>query len=81
MSVGAPYFHGGGAATLESLFSTDFKTHYQAISPNLFAESDPAERAAKVEALVHFLLAIDESTETIAAPTVPGPQGGDFCAK
>jgi hypothetical protein len=80
VSVGAPYLHGGGAATLESLFSTTFKTHYQAISPNLFAESDPAERAAKVEELVHFLLSIDEETQTIGAPT-PGAQGGDFCAK
>lgn len=80
MSVGAPYFHGGGAATLESLFSPTFKTHYQAISPNLFAESDPTERAAKVEALVQFILSIDESTETLAIPAA-GAQGGDFCAK
>lgn len=81
MSVGAPYFHGGGAATLESLFSPAFKAHYQAISPNLFAESDPAERAAKVDALVQFILSIDESTEVVAAPLTAGAQGGDFCAK
>jgi mono/diheme cytochrome c family protein len=80
VSVGAPYLHAGGAATLESLFSTTFKTHYQAISPNLFAESDPQERAAKVEQLVQFLLSIDESSETIGIPSA-GAQGGDFCAK
>jgi hypothetical protein len=64
MQVGAPYLHGGGAATLESLFGATFAAHYQAISPNLFSESDPQARAAKV----------DEPPVPAA-----GAQGGSFC--
>ncbi len=80
MQVGAPYLHAGGAATLESLFSPAFKEHYQSISPNLFAEADPGERAAKVEQLIHFLLSIDADAQATAIPSV-GAQGGDFCAQ
>ena len=78
LQVGAPYLHAGGATTLESLFSTAFAAHYQAISPNLLSESDPAARAAKVEELVHFLLSIDADAETTAIPAA-GAQGGSFC--
>jgi len=80
MQVGAPYFHGGGAATLESLFSATFKTHYQALAPNLFTESDPDARAAKVESLVQFLLSIDAESQTVQIPA-PGTGGGDFCSQ
>jgi mono/diheme cytochrome c family protein len=79
MQVGAPYFHGGGAATLESLFSPTFKAHYTALAPNLFQESDPAARAAKVDELVQFLLSIDADAETTTIPAA-GAQGGSFCA-
>jgi mono/diheme cytochrome c family protein len=79
VQVGAPYLHGGGATTLESLFSNTFAQHYQAIAPNLFSESDPQERAARVSALVHFLLSIDADTATTTIPAV-GAQGGNFCA-
>jgi hypothetical protein len=78
VQVGAPFFHSGGAATLESLFSPAFKEHYQALAPNLFTETDPVERAAKVEQLVQYLLSIDTEATTVAIPGVGG-QGGDFC--
>ena len=79
VQVGAPFFHAGGAATLESLLSPAFKEHYQALAPNLLTEADPNERAAKVEQLVQFLLSIDGEATTVAIPAVGG-QGGDFCA-
>jgi hypothetical protein len=78
VQVGAPFLHAGGAATLESLFAPGFKEHYQALAPNLFTEANPAERAAKVEQLVQFLLSIDSETATAAIPAA-GAQGGDFC--
>ncbi len=78
VSTGAPYLHGGNAATLESLFSTTFKTHYTALSPNFLAESNPAERAKNLEAIVQYLLSIDNDTPTVAIPAA-GAQGGDFC--
>jgi hypothetical protein len=80
VQVGAPYLHAGNAATLESLFSATFKEHYGTLAPNFLKEADPAERAAKVEQLVQFLLSIDAD----ALPrTIPGAgaQGGDFCAQ
>jgi mono/diheme cytochrome c family protein len=80
VQVGAPFLHAGGAATLESLFAPTFKEHYQALAPNLFTEADPAERAAKVEQLVQFLLSIDSDASTVATPAAAGAQGGDFCA-
>lgn len=77
-SVGAPYFHGGNAATLESVFSATFKTHYTALSPNFLAETNPAERARNLEAIVQYLLSVDEATPVVAIPA-PGAAGGDFC--
>ena len=79
IQVGAPYLHAGNAATLESLFSATFKDHYGTLAPNFLQESDPGARAAKVEQLVQFLLAIDADQTSIAIPTA-GAQGGDFCA-
>ena len=79
IQVGAPYLHAGNAATLESLFSPTFKGHYGTLAPNFLPESDPAERAAKVEQLVQFLLSIDADAQVTSIPTA-GAQGGDFCA-
>lgn len=79
VQVGAPYLHAGGAATLESLFSADFKAHYGTLAPNFLQETNPAERAAKVEQLVQFLLSIDAEAQTTTIPAA-GAQGGDFCA-
>lgn len=78
VSTGAPYLHGGNAATLESLFSPTFKAHYAALAPNFLAESNPAERAKNLEAIVQYLLSIDGATPTVAIPAA-GAQGGDFC--
>jgi len=79
MQVGAPYLHAGGAATLESLFSPTFVDHYGTLAPNFLKESNPAERAARVEELVQFILSIDEAAPTTAIPAA-GAGGGDFCS-
>ncbi|HEY8074572.1 MAG TPA: YncE family protein [Labilithrix sp.] len=79
IQVGAPFFHGGGATTLESAFSSTFKAHYTTISPNFLSESDPAARAVTVDNLVQYLLSIDADTANATIPA-PGAQGGDFCA-
>lgn len=79
VSVGAPYMHAGNAATLESMLSAVLKDHYGALAPNFLTDGDPAVRAGKVDALVQFLLSIDESAQTVAIPTA-GAQGGNFCA-
>jgi hypothetical protein len=78
VQVGAPYLHAGNAATLESLFSATFKEHYGTLAPNFLKETDPTERAAKVEQLVQFLLSIDADAQTTTIPAA-GAQGGDFC--
>jgi hypothetical protein len=78
VSTGAPYLHGGNAATLESLFSPTFKAHYTALAPNFLAETNAAERAKNLEAIVQYLLSIDGVTPTVAIPAA-GAQGGDFC--
>lgn len=79
VALGAPYLHGGQAATLESLFSTTFATHYQALSPNFLSDADPAARAQKVDQLVQYLLSIDEGTPSLGIPAA-GAGGGNFCA-
>lgn len=79
IQVGAPYLHAGNAATLESLFSATFKEHYGTLAPNFLQEADPAERAAKVEQLVQFLLSIDADASATSIPAA-GALGGDFCA-
>jgi hypothetical protein len=78
MQTGAPYLHGGGATTLESLFSATFKEHYGTLAPNFLQETDPAIRAEKVDQLVQFLLSIDADAPTTAIPAA-GNQGGNFC--
>lgn len=78
-NIGAPYLHHGGVRTLEALFSEDpkFSAHYRALSPNFLKETGSV-RQEKVNALVAYLLAVDEHAPSIAAPAL-GPQGGDFC--
>jgi mono/diheme cytochrome c family protein len=79
VSIGAPYLHAGNAATLESLFANNFAAHHGALAPNFLTEGDPAVRAKRVESLIHFLLSIDDSAQTVAIPAA-GAQGGSFCA-
>ena len=76
VSIGAPYLHNGGAQTLESLFSDGFKPHHTALSTGFL---DGWDRKEKVDALVSFLLSIDDETPTYVVPAA-GPAGGNFCA-
>ncbi len=78
-SVGAPYLHAGQVRTLEALFDSPFDTHREALKSGFLAKDSP-NRDANVEALVQFLLSIDEDTETLAEPPL-GPNGGSFCAQ
>jgi DNA-binding beta-propeller fold protein YncE/mono/diheme cytochrome c family protein len=79
MSVGAPYFHAGQVRTLEALFDAPFDAHREALAAGFLAPGAP-NRAANVEALVAFLLSIDEDAAPIAEPAL-GPTGGSFCTK
>jgi len=81
MQTGAPYLHSGGAATLESLFSSTFVEHYGTLAPNFLKETNAGERAGKVEQLVQFLLSIDEDAAPTRTPVPAGAQGGDFCSQ
>jgi sugar lactone lactonase YvrE len=76
LQVGAPYFHAGNARTLEELLSTTFQAHTEALTQG----ADPVSTQANVDALVAYLLSIDESTPPLASPTTPGADGGGFCA-
>ena len=71
MMTGAPYFHGGNARTLEEVFDAGFEAHYQAFSENFL---DVGDRDLQVEQIVAFLLSIDDTTPTAAAPSL----GFDF---
>ena len=89
MGVAAPYFHAGNARTLEAALSETFATHLRALKPGFLSGSDAA---TKREALVQFLLSLDEDAASIALPAwngtlwendpLPalGPDGGDFCS-
>lgn len=55
--------------------------HYGTLAPNFLKETDAADRAAKVEQLVQFLLSIDEDAATTTVPVPAGPQGGNFCSQ
>ena len=76
MGVAAPYYHAGMARTLEAALSEPFQTHLRALNPNFLTGSDAA---TKREALIQFLLSLDEEAATIPVPQL-GPDGGDFCS-
>jgi cytochrome c peroxidase len=65
INLGAPYFHGGSAETLEVLLDPtgDFVSHLQA--GNQVYSPD----ATQLANLIAFLRSIDDSTPTIAVPT------------
>lgn len=67
--VGAPYFHGGNARTLEESFSDDFAAHHGALSVNFLMTGDRAEQVRQITA---FLLSIDEDTAPVSVPTSLG---------
>ena len=77
IAANAPYFHAGNARTLEAVLSTTFADHYASINTAFLG--DAATAAAKREALVQYLLSIDQDTAPIALPAL-GAEGGDFCA-
>src|SRR6202008_4358844 len=60
LSVGAPYLHAGNARTLEALLGDTFSQHHQALAPNFLTETDPYEKAQQIDALVQYLLSVDE---------------------
>jgi YVTN family beta-propeller protein len=78
-NIGAPFLHAGNARTLEALFDSKFVEHSRALAPNLFAEVDPAAVEAKRDALVQYLLSLDENSTVVDLPRVPGAQGGSLC--
>jgi mono/diheme cytochrome c family protein len=77
LSTGAPYLHNGGALTLETVLSAQFKSHHGALAPYFLDENDK-NRAQKIDWLVQYLLSIDEETPTLPIP-VAGAKGGNFC--
>jgi YVTN family beta-propeller protein len=75
--VGAPYFHAGNARTLEELLKATFATHRAALADAGFLSG--ANASEQRDALVHYLLSIDETTVPVPLPAA-GASGGDFCA-
>src|SRR5262249_33384229 len=73
LQTGAPYFHAGNARTLEELLSSTFDAHTKALNGVL------ALSPTQIDALVAYLLSIDESTAPLPLPAV-GSQGGTFCS-
>ncbi|MET0343300.1 MAG: hypothetical protein ABW252_19985 [Polyangiales bacterium] len=78
LSVAAPFFHHGGARTIEGVLSGTFATHARALAPNFLIENDAKRVATQVDQLTHYLLSIDEDTAPLTLPA-PGPQGGALC--
>ncbi|HEX5658174.1 MAG TPA: hypothetical protein VFX59_13310 [Polyangiales bacterium] len=79
LNTGAPFLHAGNARTLEAVFSKDFEAHSKALAPNLFTQTNAAEVEGKRDALVQYLLSIDEDTAVVELPKVPGAAGGSLC--
>ena len=76
VASGPPFMHAGNARTLEALFEPLFSAHHQALSPGFLG--DPATAEEQKQALIQYLLSIDEDTPAIPLPP-PGPQGGALC--
>jgi YVTN family beta-propeller protein len=64
MVTGAPYFHAGGARTLEEALGDSFARHRRAFSEN-FAPS-----AVELRQLATFMLSIDEVATPVPVPSV-----------
>ena len=62
LATGAPYLHNGAAVALNALFDSRFSGHTLAGNPNMILND--ADR----EALVAFLMSIDETTQTFPIP-------------
>lgn len=74
LSLGAPFFHHGQAATLEEVLDPDgpFGAHVTAVNGDPAYLSTPGERAD----LLAFLLSIDATTPLVAVPA-----GFDLCSE
>lgn len=71
LAVSGSFFHGGNARTLEELFDPTFVAHHASMLPGF----EPT--AADIQALVSYLLSIDESDEA-ALVEVPSSRTGEF---
>lgn len=72
--VGAPFFHAGGARTLEELFDDSlFAGHHRSDVAQVFNPTADQKRQ-----LVAYLLSIDEAETPVAIPA-KGATGGDLC--
>jgi YVTN family beta-propeller protein len=78
-NTGAPFLHAGNARTLEALFSKEFEAHSRALAPNLFTQTNASELEGKRDALIQYLLSIDEDSTVVELPKVAGAQGGSLC--
>lgn len=70
LSTGAPYLHNGAAADLKALFGPDFSAHTSAGNVNF------GPTGTDLDALVAYLLSIDEDT-----PTFDVPESSLICPK
>jgi hypothetical protein len=66
VAADAPYFHAGNARSLEELFDPVFAPHHQALAPGFLPQSSET-RLADVQALVAYLLSIDDDSATETA--------------
>lgn len=72
LSLGAPFFHHGGAKDLEEMFTgTTWEAHYRAVNAAFLTGTNAAQDR---EDLIQFLLSIDSSTTE-----QPIPFGFDGC--
>ncbi|HET8938856.1 MAG TPA: hypothetical protein VFN67_35665, partial [Polyangiales bacterium] len=78
VAAGAPYMHAGNARTLEAMLDPQFAPHHQALAPNFLLESSPEKVSEQVEAIVQYLLSIDEDQYVQDLPA-PGARGGALC--
>jgi cytochrome c peroxidase len=79
VATGAPFMHAGNARTLEAMLAATFQKHHTALAPNFLAETDPDAVNEQVDALVAYLLSIDEDKAVQSLPATPGAQGGALC--
>jgi YVTN family beta-propeller protein len=73
LGTGAPYYHAGGARTLEEALGETFDRHRRAFAENFRPD------AGQTRQLVAYLLSIDESTPAAPAPALGFPV--DLCSQ
>jgi DNA-binding beta-propeller fold protein YncE/mono/diheme cytochrome c family protein len=68
LSVGAPYYHAGQAATLEATFADGFASHHAVVDPNFLVADNATDKATHISQLVQYLLSIDASEPAQSLP-------------